>query len=359
MTKWIDGGAVGGVVLVVFAGCSGRTVVDLGGSTLAATALAAGERDAASVPASCAYTGPYDNGSGYYEGEPDSCSAADGPMHAFGSTSDVANALTGSWRACTFGGFAVSGSFLNAIDPAIGIDGVEFTGDGRFFLLTTDNSDPAASMPYTYSLERGSSAADTGTFEVIDASASLGPGTFQVRMTAANGSVLIEQVVLYDLPAKLRVVAQNGFEEFSRPLPWTFRANVCGPGFGPPHTETSAPDFMARLTGRWAWCSGQLGGTNSIGVEFLGDGTWYGLVEDEAGNVTRQTTGSLHGTVQVPSDPQSLSQSLVVFTQDTPGSPVSKTTTFLLDECNRGLRFPEGPGLPDAGPTPEDFQRLP
>ena len=132
-------------------------------------------------------------------------------MHAFGSTSDVADALTGSWRACTFGGFAVSGSFLNAIDPAIGIDGVEFTGDGRFFLLTTDNPKHAASMPYTYSLERGSSAAEaSGTFEVIDASASLGPGTLQVRMTAANGSVLIEQVVLYDLPAKLRVVAQNG-----------------------------------------------------------------------------------------------------------------------------------------------------
>ena len=56
MAKWIDGGAVGGVVLVVFAGCSGRTVVEASKEdTLAATALAAGERDAASVPASNAY----------------------------------------------------------------------------------------------------------------------------------------------------------------------------------------------------------------------------------------------------------------------------------------------------------------
>lgn len=359
MKRWLARGAVGGVVSVAFAGCSGKTVVDLGGSTLAATAPAEG--DAAPAASSCAYTGLDNDGSGYYEGEPDSCSAADGPMHAFGSTSDVATALAGSWRACTFGGGAESGSFLSAVDAAIAIYGVEFTGDGRFYVLTTDDSDPMASKPYTYSLERGSSAADTGTFEVVDASASLGPGTFQVHMAAANGSVLIEQVVLYDSPAKLRVVAGNGFEEFSRPLPWTFRANVCGPVFGPPHTETSTADFMARLTGRWAWCSGQLGGTNSMGLEFLGDGTWYGLVEDEAGNVTRQMTGSLHGTVQVPSDPQSLSQSLVVFTQDIPGSPFSKTTPLLLDECNRGLRFPvQDSGLPDAGPMfPVDFQRLP
>jgi hypothetical protein len=131
-----------------------------------------------------------------------------------------------------------------------------------------------------------------------------GPSARRAHTAAwsSDGSVLIEQVVLYDSPAKLRIVAENGFEEFSRPLPWTFRANVSGPGFGPPHTETSAADFMARLTGRWAWCSGQFGGTNSIGLEFLGDGTWYGLVEDEAGNVTRQATGSLHGTVQVPSE---------------------------------------------------------
>src|SRR5581483_11586185 len=100
---------------------------------------------------------------------------------------------------------------------------IEFTGDGRFFSMEQDASGSAA-------LARSTAPASTGTFTVLDASAALGAGTYQVRFTAANGGVFLSQVDVFGAPARLRFFSPAA-ADFVPAQTLAYQAGVCGPSF--------------------------------------------------------------------------------------------------------------------------------
>jgi hypothetical protein len=300
------------IVLVAgMAACNGPRVVDLGGRDQAPivggdaavasdAAPAVGDNVVASdaapaVGATCTYTGPYSDGSGYLADPPSSCTDASGALESFTSASGVAAALVGTWISCASGGS--TNVFVRTLDS--GAAGVEFRSDGTFTLLTTLTASTS-----DVSLVPATGASDSGTFVVLDASASLGPGTYQVRLSAMNGGVYTTQVVVFGATPGLRFFSP-GADDYAPALTKKFEANVCGGPFGPVDSPASSGDAVARMQGKWARCpvttSHMLGPltTHGQGLEFPGDGTWYTLFEDSSGNLVRTTDPSEHGTFVV------------------------------------------------------------
>jgi hypothetical protein len=263
------------VFVASVAGCRAQ-IVDLGGPNACAV-------DGGS-PASCGYSGSYSDGSGHFDGLPPYCADPDGAQIQPASTAQVAAALVGVWAAC-----ASSGPY-----PGSEAIGVEFGADGKFFLLDGDTDD---------NLKPASDVSRQGTFMVVDATASLGAGEFQVRFAAGNGGVSLAQVTLFGSPARLRFFVPAA-ADFVPAETWGFRAGVCGPAFGPQAT-CSDEDLLSRMQGRWIWCgSGRSGPPLSgadIGLEVRG-ATWSALIEDgrgavvpapgESGNVTLGSDGT-------------------------------------------------------------------
>jgi hypothetical protein len=243
----------------------------------------------------CADSEPSSDGSGYFGGTPVACNDPDGTPVAANAPSDIAAALLGVWASC-----GTDGPY-----PGAGGNGVQFTSDGRFAMLTSDYR-TADLLPVT-------NLAYTGTFTVVDASSTLGPGTYQVRFTADNGGVNLAQIVALGSPPRLRFFVPQA-ADFVPALTWKFRAGVCGPGLSAENACTyGGNDVIARMQGRWIWCLGPPGyasgpgggpvpGAPSIGFDVHADGTFTMLTEDSAGNVIPEPPSMLNtssGTLQV------------------------------------------------------------
>jgi hypothetical protein len=334
MRNCVAGGGV--AVVFVLAACRAQSV-ELAPQLPAGDAAGGGTTEADTPPTgactslvdatACAYSGACSDGSGYLSDTPSSCSAAIGPRQSFASTSQVAAAMVGVWTSCAVGSTAGANEFIHALDVNAGA--IEFTSDGHFFAL---GFSPNAQDPAT---ERLTGPGDTGTLEVVDASATLGPGTYQARLTSSDGGVHVTQVILFGSPARLRLFSP-GADDYVHAYTKKYQANICGPGFGPVYTPTGSSDLLSHLKGRWARCPNNLtqsvlsafGGT---GLEFPGDGTWYTLVEDETGMLVRTTDPLQHGTMQ-PAGSYSLT-----FTTAGPHSQFFQAEP-LVDECG-GLTF--------------------
>ncbi len=294
MKKWF-------AIVVALVACGG-SVVDLGGRPGGSqddagtpsgddgappfAPLLTGEAGTCPYPvqsSACVYTGPCNDGSGYFAFDSylyfASCPGPTGSPASFASPAEVSAALVGMWAACGEATF-VGTLDANATAKATGI---QFTSDGHFTLLTTSA---------TKSLVTASSGADSGTFDVVDASASLGPGTYQVRLSASNGGVYTTQVVLVGAAPMLRFFAPTA-DDYGPALSKKFQAGVCGAPLGPTDTPSSGADALARMQGRWVLCSsphadrpieGPLPGE---GLEFTADGTLYFLYENADGVLTR------------------------------------------------------------------------
>jgi hypothetical protein len=227
---------------------------------------------------SCSYSGSYDDGGGYFGGIPLECADSSGTPVALASTDDVTAALIGAWTGCGQGG-----PYAGATGSAI-----QFTSDGRFAFLGQDAA---------WNLNPLTGSADQGSFVVLDASSTLGPGTYQVRFTIDNGGVFLSQVSVLTAPAKLRFFAPSA-NDFAPARTWKFRAGLCGPQFGATDVCSSSGDaLLSRMAGRWFWCSGNLGlpfvnndptlqpGTPYVGIEIHPGGSWVMLTEDVDGGL--------------------------------------------------------------------------
>lgn len=198
------------------------------------------------------------------------------------STAQVAAAMVGSWTECA-GGLVGS---------------IQFTAAGRFAYLVEQPDTAATAFLMTASTD----PAQSGVFEVIDASATLGQGAYQVQLTYGNGGITVDQVVAFESPAELELFDNSapqgsGSPEVLMPAFTTaYRDGVCGGPAGPAASFASGPDLLSALVGRWAWCSG-IDNVRSaaIGFEFDADGTWYVLTEDETGLPVRGTASGDFG----------------------------------------------------------------
>jgi hypothetical protein len=246
------------------------------------------------ISAACVYSGGCSDGSGYLQDPPGQCSEPLGAMATFTSTVQVASALVGVWSVCSGGG----AGFIPEISSER-VDAIEFTSDGRFLLFTnaTGTADSRAAVP-------GNDPLDTGTFEVVDASATLGAGTFQVRLTASDGGVHAAQVEVFPSEPRIRFFSPDAADYMPTPTK-RYQTNICGPAFGPIDTPSDGDAALARMQGRWARCPtpGAYGlgasGLDAEGIEFPGDGTWFALVQNASGTLERATDENLVGTVAV------------------------------------------------------------
>ncbi len=303
------------LVVVAMAACNGPQV-DLGGreGEGVSSADAGPSKDAGTTPVTppagrypiespaCTYEGPYSDGSGFLADIPAACSDPAGSPSTPISVAQVEAALVGTWSECAIGSDASSG-FARTIDENAGA--IEFASDGHFTLLTYGEG------TQDISLVPATGASDSGTFDVVDASSSLGPGTFQVRLSASDGGVHSAQVVVFDSTSRLRFFSP-GASDYTHATTRRYQANVCGLPVGPIDTPSNGDEALARMLGRWARCATP-GVTSSEsafegeGVELPGDGTWYALVESAAGDLVRATAPLDHGTVEVVgSSPPSL-----------------------------------------------------
>ncbi|MGH7439021.1 MAG: hypothetical protein ACRENE_25310 [Polyangiaceae bacterium] len=212
-------------------GCRSQ-VADLGGAG-PCTAPAAD----AGLPAACRSAVRLSDGGGFAPLAAEQCSAQDGTLLAFTSTADVAAALVGIWMGC-----GVSNG-MNGPFPGAASSTVEFTSDGRFFLM--------GGSP----LVRLTGPADSGTFAVIDASSTLGPGTFQVRFDTGSGGAFPVQVAVLGSPSRLRFFSPTQ-NDFVPAVSLAFQAGVCGPSFVEPARCLDEGDLLAQLQGRWLSCEG-------------------------------------------------------------------------------------------------------
>jgi hypothetical protein len=274
--------------------------------------------DAEAAASSCRYTGPYSDGSGPFAGVPHYCGDPDGVQLA--SSANVGTAIVGVWAAC-----GMSGPY-----PGSQAAGVQLGSDGKFVLLDQDSN---------FTFQPSSDPGRSGTFALVDASSSLGSGTFQIRFTAANGGVSLVQVVVLGSPPRLRFFTPTP-TDFVPALTWAFRAAVCGPQFGPPATCDSSDNLLARMQGCWIWCSGpddsplitQSGPSQvqptPVGLEVTGT-QWTLLFEDSRGTVVPDPERS--GTLQLNSDGPYRS----IWRNG--GSQVLDPESPMIDACGRAM----------------------
>lgn len=296
----------------------------------------AGPTAACGTVCDCSIGGCTD-GTGYLADTPASCSADPGPIPTYASAADVAAAMVGIWTTC--GNTAGGQQFFPSVDPGEPIAGVELTSDGHFRFWQGPSSIAAQ---WANLLTPTTDDAGSGTFAVVDAAASLGPGTYQARFTASNGGVFTTQVIAFTSPPRLRVFGSTA-EDYAPAVSQAYQANVCGPALGPLYQPTSSNDVLAHLQGRWARCGNFLsrGAFDLVnewqGVEFTSNGTYYPLIESDAGQLVRadQDAGA---QLQLTGGPP--------YTFELAGRECAP----ILDQCG-GLTFATMPlGQSDAGP---------
>ena len=256
------------------------------------------------VSAACVYSGACSNGSGFLWNAPAFCSDEAGPQESFTSAAQVAAALVGTWSGCALPSSSSEIPFVESISPQT----------PRPSSSPATAISPSSRTPRdrrSLSLVAGSAAGDSGTFEVVDASASLGAGNYQVKLSGSDGGVHAVQVVAFSSGPRLRFFAPGASDYMHAPSK-QFQANVCGPAFGPVDTPSSGDEALARLKGTWVRCSNPAASSlfsafADEGIVFPGDGTWYALVENGSGALVRTPDPLSQGTVEVvTSSPPSL-----------------------------------------------------
>jgi hypothetical protein len=326
--------------------------VDSGTSTIAPTSVSC---------AGVSSTTTLSDGTGFNANIPPACSAADGPTQTPTSVAQVAQAVVGTWYDCLGSGpiFTLLGD-----DIASGSQGIELTKDGHYVVLGTGPADyPILSTASTGAFiplsvpapDGGASIPVEGTYQVVDASASLGASAYQISFQPSTGGVYLAQVVMLGSPTKMRLIsgAASTTEEFAPALPLTFRAGVCNyTQFGPqaPPFATAA-EMLAGIKGTWIWCAGTaLQTANAIvGIEFPGDYTFSYLIEDDSGKVTRGT-GNNAGTIS-PGDDGILNLTYGVSGSGTDFQPV-------LAACESTLGFDWQPYWPSDAGDQVDYQPI-
>lgn len=307
-------------VFVVVAGCNG-SVLEVGGGKAPSSLDDGGA--VTTGPVSCdggSYASTPSDGSGYSAGTPLACSATDGPMQTLSSVAQVAQAVVGTWFDC--GGTASGGtSIIAALGGDISVvAGIQLTSDGHYVVAHLDTGlDPVSGratpstpsmgtlVPYAGTNKDGGPgpAVIGGTYQVVDASATLGPGAYQIQLQPSTGGTYVAQVVMLGSPTKMRFVFSTGpsSEDFAPALPMTFRTGVCSfSQFGPQVTPTSAAETAAAIKGTWLWCAGPAFDSPNgpvVGIEFPGDGTWFNLIESDTGAVARGSGDENSGIVDV------------------------------------------------------------
>jgi hypothetical protein len=294
--------------------------------------------------AACILSGTCSDGSGDLADPSPSCDLDAGAVPTYASPSDVAAAMVGLWTACEAGLSSLGNS-------------VQFTADGHFSIW---QSPPSIAAEWANFITPPSDLAESGLFVVVDASATLGPGTFEAQFSFPSGEVATAQVVAFTSPPRVRFFAPPNVIDYGPVVTAQYQAGVCGPSLGPIVSLASDADMLARLQGRWAVCGNQLSnGLLSIfeerqGIEFPGDGSWHYLVEVDGGQLVPSTAPADQGTIQAgPGGPP---YSVVMNSDATPIFPI-------LDACG-GLTFGQGaPGEPNgafgyAGVT-QELRRIP
>ncbi|HEX8790220.1 MAG TPA: hypothetical protein VF765_04660 [Polyangiaceae bacterium] len=292
----------------------------------------AGESDAGGVPS---------DGSGYSSLIAPACLIGDGTQQTPSSAAQIAQELVGSWTDCQGGcksneTFGLSNWLAMGDGSATGMGtptpiGIEFTSDGHYSVLDRD--------PNTWLLDR---SAATGTFAVVDASATLGAGAYQVSFHPTAGNLFEPQILVFDSPRKIRFIMLGtaNTEDLSPALPLTFRKGVCSSvALGPVHVYTGLDDLEAQLEGRWIWCSGTFGLFCGpvVGMEFTAGGEWFALTEDASGNVARSSDPMQHGTygeADAGFNPTSCTPSLALS-----GPDFTAMAGGIVGQCRRALTF--------------------
>lgn len=210
----------------------------------------------------------------------------------------MASRIVGLWFDCTRQAFGVDG-------PGDDEKAIQLTSDGRYVSYGSDDSETlvplvsAAGDPDPDDEGSGATASSSGTFTVVDGSATYGAGSYELQLHPANGGLFKGQVVITTSPAQLLFFPTNGAEQvFTPPLPWSPRAGVCScvDTTATPAFEDDAVGLANAIVGRWIWCAGDGAPAGNIGIEFAAGNTWYELDEDPNGQVTRGTGNGEHGT---------------------------------------------------------------
>jgi len=253
-------------------------------------------------------------GVGFAALTPTECGESLGAAHPVASPGDVNALLPGTWSVCSGQVFGM---------PIGSAKGVELTGDGQYHLLGTSPIDSLVSLDSIPSSDAGSDAragsglAVDGTYDVVDGSASYGPGTYELQLHPADGGLFQGQIVVTDAPRQLQYFAPNASPQTLSPsAPWSPRASVCSciDTHAMKVSEEDSAGLVAAMTGRWLWCGTQPVASSPIfeapnpgiwldgpvlGVEFENDGTWYVLQEDASGALIRGTGPTDHGRFQI------------------------------------------------------------
>jgi hypothetical protein len=306
--------ALGGICLaVMWSACAPRTIDlqgDAGVNEPDAGTVDAGvhEPDASTVPpvpvstpqsiVTC--TSPSDTaatlGEGYTSDVPSACNAPQGTPKPVTSAADVAALLVGLWYDC-------SGSSFGGIEASMLDDehAFELTADGHYVAYGRQDGQllPLAQVAAAYPADAGIvEPAATGTYTVVDGSATYGAGTYQLQFHPSVGGVFEGQVIVTTNPVQLvYLVTNQNAAVFAPARTWGVRKGVCSCVnlSETPQYEDDPTDLANAIVGKWMWCDGPSAPADApggVGIEFDPGNIWYALIQDDAGNVSRSTAGT-------------------------------------------------------------------
>jgi hypothetical protein len=230
------------------------------------------------------------DGGGYSGIMPSWCGDAPGTLLAFSSPADATAAVAGTWFDCD------NNSFFSVLATPV-VDGIEITTDGHINSLNIDGETKLAN-PSDFTAYYGA-AGSTGynpewknaqfasvSYVIVDASATLGAGTFQMRITGADGSIEQAQILVYSGPDRIKLVLDNQSVTLVRAVSFQYRAGICSSAFtGGTVLPPDAFPLKGLAPGRWIWCGGEGSPTFGYGFDLADDGT--------AGEIDVDSTGSL------------------------------------------------------------------
>ncbi len=331
--------------LSLVAACYGpRVDLNSTGSAGASGSANSGEASGASGGASgggsgatCDVDAGRSDGSGYSGLLPTICGDPPTPSQApvaLSTTADVLAAIAGTWINCG------SASFFSLLATS-GASGVDFAPQGVLVGLVIDggsNLVPLASaVGYLGSAGDNSDPLTTASYDVVDSSATLGAGTFQIRMTGSNGTVEIAQILTYQNPARIQLVNASSTISLVRPVTFAYRAGVCPDAFAGGTMAPAGTDVRSLVAGRWIWCGGAGQPEFRYGFDVPGDGTLVELDIDPTGNFVPLTTIAAGSFIGTYGDPPSVRYPL---TLELGTCPATLQTT--LTEGSGGPNTPAG-----------------
>ncbi len=254
---------------------------------------------------------------GFSAFSPAECGDSLGPVHPVASAADVMGLLPGTWSVCAGKPFGM---------PVDAANGVALTSDSQFHLLGPSAGESLLPLDSTPDLDAGTEAGGgaglsaSGTYDVVDGTATYGPGTYELQLHSADGSFFAGQVLVTDSPRQLRYFEPNASPQtFSPSAPWNPPLGVCS-CVDVQATKVSEYDpagLAVAMTGRWLWCGNEavvpepLPPGNSVppwlhegpvmGIEFSNDGAWFVLREDVTGSLVRGIGALDQGMFQIVS----------------------------------------------------------